>query len=64
MKEKTIKFKSIVFDEISGDEGLIHNEYNVEYVGSMLMLIWRLNGTMKNTWIGEDAKRKIRELMN
>lgn len=64
MKEKTIKFKSIVFDEISGDEGLIHNEYNVEYVGSILMLVWRLNGIMKNTWIGEDAKKKIKELMN
>lgn len=64
MKEKTIKFKSIVFDEISGDEGLIHNEYNVEYVGSILMLVWRLNGIMKNTWIGEDAKKKIKELIN
>lgn len=60
MKEKTIKFKSITFDEIEGDDGLSHHEYSMDGED----LCWYKNDRIQRVYSGVEVRTKIKELMN
>ena len=64
MKKKTIKFKSIEFDEIEGDTGTVHHEYKMDEDNGHCLLSWFKDGQFQDSYYGEEMDKKIYELMN
>ena len=64
MKRKEVKFKSIEFDEISGDTGLIHHQYTYDHHEAGDILSWFRDGKFQTSYSGAEMRTKIRELMN
>ena len=63
MKEKTIKFTSIEFDEIEGDTGTVHHEYRYEKCPHGDILKWTKDDVLQTIYSGVEMREKINNLM-